>query len=377
MCAMTAGRRGRTVLILEHADKAGQKVRISGGGHCNFTNLEVTSDHYFSLNPHFSKSALARFSPGDFVRLVEKHGIEYHKKESGRLFCKGSAGNILTMLKKECDEAGVEIRLRCRIEAIRKTGEGFSLTTNQGEWESESLVIATGGLSFPRIGATDMGYRVARKFGLKVTQVKPALVPFTLSESDLKIFKDLSGLSIDAGVICDKRSFQDSVLFTHKGLSGPAMLQASLYWTRGNRITVDLLPGRDALGLLMEKRQSRMEVHNLLSGYLPRRFVQKWFEAYFPDGYGKPVNQCTDKELKGMAHGLQHWEIIPSGTEGYRIAEVTAGGISTEELSSGTMESKKVPGLYFIGEVLDVTGQLGGYNLHWAWASGYTAGQDV
>ncbi len=371
MCAIEAGKRSRSVIVLEHAEKSGKKILVSGGGRCNFTNINLHYDNYLSRNPHFCKSALSRFTPHDFIAMVEKHGIRYYEKEMGQLFCRGSSNEIVNMLKKECSKAGVEIWLNCKISGIKRE-DCFTLSTNYGVLESESLVVATGGLSYPKLGATDIGHRIARQFGIKITSLKPALVPFTFNAKDLKIFQEISGVSVDAEVNCDNNHFRGYILFTHRGLSGPAILQISSYWNEGDPIIINLLPGLDAYELFRTKQNSRMEMHNLLSGYLPKRFVREWCELYMES---KPLNQYNDKELRKIAHHIHNWTIRPNGTEGYKKAEVTLGGVNTDELSSRTMESKKIPGLYFIGEVIDVTGQLGGYNLQWAWASGYAAGQ--
>jgi len=371
MCAIEAGKRRRSVLILEHMNKTGKKIRISGGGRCNFTNTNLGPDNYLSANPHFCKSALARFTPYDFIGMVERHGIEYYEKEKGQLFCRGNSGNILRMLQKECQSAGVEIRLNCTIGGITKT-DNFSISTDSCTIQADSLVIATGGLSYPELGATDMGVRIAKRFGLKVTQMKPSLVPLVFGSQELKMYGKLSGVSLDAAVGCKRNRVRGEILFTHRGLSGPAILQVSSYWDRGDEITIDLMPDRDAYGLFMLRRTSRIELSNLLSEYLPRRFSHKWCELHSPS---KPICQHTEKELKHRAYLLHHWKIRPEATEGYKRAEITSGGIDTDELSSKTMETKKVPGLYFIGEVVDVAGQLGGYNLQWAWSSGFVAGQ--
>ena len=371
LCAIECGRRGRSVLVLDHAERIGSKVLISGGGRSNFTNLNVTDTHYLSRNPHFCKSALARFTPKDILALAEKHNIKYYEKEAGQIFCVKSSRELLTMLEKECDSAGVGLRLKCRVTDIKKE-EGFIITTNQGEFQSDSLVIATGGLSYANLGASGFGHDVARQFGLKIIQPVPALVPFVFSAKEQKVFAGLPGISLDASVSCGGKKFCENILFTHRGLSGPAALQASLYWNPGELLVIDLLPGTDILGEFVSRRQSKVEMRNLLSGYFPKRFSQTWCDHMLRS---EPINQYSDKELKEIAHALHAWEVIPKGTEGYKTAEVTAGGVDTNELSSKTMEAKKVPGLYFIGEVMDVTGELGGYNLHWAWASGYAAGQ--
>jgi len=371
MCAIEAGKRNRSVIVLEHMDKIGKKIRVSGGGHCNFTNINLRPDNYLSANPHFCKSALARFTPYDFIVRVERYGIEYYEKERGRLFCRGTSGDIIRMLYKECRSAGVEMRMNCRIGRITKA-DHFYVSTNSGKIEAGALVIATGGLSYPELGATDMGFRTAAMFGLNVTQLKPALVPFVFSRHDLERFSELSGVSFDAVVSCRGRQFRGEVLFTHRGLSGPAILQVSSYWNRGDEITIDLMPSGDAYELFTSKHKSRIELSNLLSEYLPRRFSHRWCELHAPS---MPLCQYAEKELKDIAHQIRHWRIRPEGTEGYGKAEITAGGIDTNELSSKTMEAKKVSGLYFVGEVVDVAGQLGGYNLQWAWSSGFVAGQ--
>jgi predicted Rossmann fold flavoprotein len=371
LCAIECGRRGRSVLVLDHAERIGSKVLISGGGRSNFTNLNVTDEHYLSRNPHFCKSALARFTPKDILALAEKHNIKYYEKDVGQIFCVKSSREIIAMLETECGRAGVELRLKCRVTDIKKD-EGFNITTNQGEFQSDSLVIATGGLSYSNLGASGFGHEVARQFGLKIIQPGPALVPFVFSAKEQKVFAGLPGISLDAKVSCGGKKFSGNILFTHRGLSGPAALQASLYWSPGELLVIDLLPGTDILGEFVSRRQSKVEMRNLLSGYFPKRFSQTWCEQMLRS---EPINQYSDKELKEIAHALHAWEVIPKGTEGYKTAEVTAGGVDTNELSSKTLEAKKVPGLYFIGEVMDVTGELGGYNLHWAWASGHAAGQ--
>ena len=371
MCALTLGRRKRSVLVLERTGKIANKVRISGGGRCNFTNLSTSSDHYVSRNPRFCKSALARFTPHDFILMMEKHGIRYYEKEEGQLFCKGSAGEVVRMLQRECSDAGVDIFTGCRIDAIRKEGR-FIVGTNFGTVESSSLVIATGGLSYPKLGATDSGMQIATQFGLKVIALKPALVPLIFGKGDLRNLGELSGVSLDAIVSCNKSRFEGKILFTHRGLSGPAILQSSLYWERDNPVIIDLFPGKDPYSLLMARHGSKMKIENLLSAYLPGRFAKKWCELSLTP---KAMNQYAERELREIAYRLRHWQIIPEGTEGYAKAEVTLGGVDTEELSSRTMEANKVPGLYFIGEVMDITGHLGGYNLQWAWSSGYAAGQ--
>ena len=371
MCSIEAGKRNRSVLVLDHMGSIGKKVRVSGGGRCNFTNIYLRPENYLSANSHFCKSALSRFTPNDFIGMVEKHGIAYHEKENGQLFCRDTSADIVRMLSAECRNAGVAIRVNCRIGSIAKA-DHFRISTDSGRIDAAALVIATGGLSYPALGATDMGFRTARRFGLKITQLKPALVPFVFSRHDQKLFNALSGVSFHAEVNCKGRRFRGEVLFTHRGLSGPAILQVSSYWDCGEEIAIDLMPEKDAYALLNSERKSRIELSNLLSEYLPRRFSRTWCELYAPS---RPLCQYTERELKDIAYQVHHWTIRPEGTEGYGNAEVTAGGVDTEELSSKTMETKKVPGLYFAGEVVDVTGQLGGYNLQWAWASGFVAGQ--
>jgi predicted Rossmann fold flavoprotein len=372
-CAIAAGRRGRSVLLIEHAEKVGKKILISGGGRCNFTNLYTAPENFICSNPNFHKSALARFSPQDFIELVEKHRIKYHEKKLGQLFCDGSSQEIMRMLLKECAAAGVEIRVSCKIESVDKN-QFFTLTTNQGRFECQSLVVATGGLSIPKMGATDFGYRLAKQFGLRVIATKPALVPFTRAEPDRQVFNPLSGVSIDAQVSLGEHSFRENILFTHQGLSGPAILQISSYWNPGESIQIDLMPDLRVEELLKEERESLKEIQTLLSRYWPSRFAQVWAEVYAP---AKPIRQYSNQDLRAVSENIHCWRIKPEETEGYRKAEVTAGGVDTDELSSKTMEARKAPGLYFIGEVVDVTGQLGGFNFQWAWASGYATGQAV
>ncbi len=371
MCAVEAGKRKRSVIILEHNEKTGKKIRISGGGHCNFTNVNVSHENYISQNPHFCKSALARFTPDNFIALLKRHKIKYHEKEKGRLFCKGTSAEILGMLKVECGNSGVEMLFNCKIKKISKK-HYFIVSTNLGMFESESLVIASGGLSYPALGATNFGHKISKQFGLKITPLKPALVPFIFNGNDRENFQELSGISLKTIVSCNGLNFADDILFTRDGLSGPAILQISSYWNPRDVIKINLLPELNAYELFASKKQGKMEMHNLLSMHMPNRFAKKWCELYIES---KPICRYSDKELENIAGLIHNWEIRPEGTEGYKKAEATAGGIDTDELSSKTMESKKVPGLYFIGEVVDVTGQLGGYNLHWAWASGYAAGQ--
>ena len=378
-CAIEAGKRGRNVVVLEHADRIGKKIAISGGGRCNFTNLHTSADNFTSANPHFCKSALARYTPTDFVSLVEKHGIAYHEKKLGQLFCDGSSREIIEMLLTEARAAGVEIRCGSLVRNVSSSAAGgssqnFTIETDQDTLISESLVVATGGLSIAPLGATDFGYRLARQFGLTVVEPWPALVPFTLSRETLRLLGPLSGISLDALVGCDGRQFRENILITHRGLSGPAILQISTYWRPTLSITLNLLPDLDAQHVLAQHENEEITLANFLSQFLPRRFVLAWCAL---NSFSQPLKRYTSRELAEIARQLNQWEVMPTGTEGYRKAEVTAGGISTTELSSQTMAVKKVAGLYFIGEVVDVTGQLGGFNFQWAWASGYAAGQSV
>jgi predicted Rossmann fold flavoprotein len=373
MCAIECGKRGRSVLAIDHSSMIGKKISISGGGSCNFTNININPSNYLSNNPHFSKSALSRFTARDFMALMEKHDITFEERERGQLFCAKNSKEIIRMLEKERKTVGVYIILNCSIKDIKKDNS-FIISTNHGIFESESLVIASGGLSYPQIGASDIGYRIAKQFGIKVMELRPALVPFIYSPNDLKIFGELRGISIDCRIKCNGIKFLGSVLFTHKGLSGPAILQISSYWKKGDTIVVDLLPYIDVYKIFKTKQfeKSRIEMYNVLSKFLPERFARIWCNLNIQP---KPINQYNEKELRNISNLVHNWKIIPETTEDFRTAEVTLGGIDTSELSSKTMESKKVRGLYFIGEVIDVTGQLGGYNLHWAWASGFVAGQ--
>ncbi len=378
MCALTAGQRGRKVLILDHAGRVGEKILISGGGRCNFTNLYLDSEHYLSNNPHFCKSALSRFSQYDFISLVEKHGVSYHERKLGQLFCDGKAKEILSLLLEECRNAGVRIQTKCTIEEIEKTTkeQHFTVRTNSENYITESLVIATGGLSMPETGATGFGYKVAEQFGLNVLPRQPGLVPLTFSKEDLKSFGDLSGISADAVVSCKGQSFRESILFTHRGLSGPAILQVSNYWQPGDEVVINLLPDIDLAETIKrwQKERPKTELKNLIGELLTRRLAHRCMELWC---HNKPVNQYNEKEINEVAEIFHKWSIRPSGTEGYKAAEVTKGGVDTDGLSSKTFEAGNVKGLYFIGEVVDVTGWLGGFNFQWAWASGYCAGQFV
>jgi predicted Rossmann fold flavoprotein len=372
MCAREAGRRGRSVLIIDHSPLTGSKIRVSGGGRCNFGNLNTSPENYLSGNPRFCTSALARFGPQEFIRLLEKHGIRYHE-EDGRLFCDNGAVEIVRMLEKECNASAVEILLNCHVSGITKP-DFFTVTTNMGRFRSSSLVVATGGISFRQLGATDFGHRIAARFGLSVTPLRPALVPLLWDRKNRGLFGSLAGISLDAAVSCGKKTFRNSILLTHEGLSGPAILQASLYWEKDSELLIDLMPERDAGELFAGERNGKLEMRNFLSRYLPKRFIHAWSDIFF---VSKPMNQYSDRDLGKIAAALHRWKILPAGTAGFSRAEVTLGGVDTREFSSKTMEAKKVAGLYFIGEVMDVTGQLGGFNLQWAWSSGYAAGQFV
>jgi predicted Rossmann fold flavoprotein len=370
MCAIEAGKRGRRVLVLEHADRIGKKILISGGGRCNFTNLHTGPENFISANPHFAKSALARYPPDAFVRLVEKHRIPYHEKKLGQLFCDRSANDIIAMLEEECRAARVEIRLNTRITEVRKL-DHFILQAENATFTAPRLVVATGGLSIAKIGATSFGYDLARQFGLKIQPTRAALVPFVFSQSDLKRWRDLAGVSTEVIVSTSRRkeTFREKLLFTHHGISGPAILQISSYWDGQELISIDLAPDLD-LNALSRARGHRDQSSwkSLLREILPRRLADRWIETFPPAGN-------SDRAFAEAERQLHSWQVKPEGTEGYGKAEVTAGGVDTDEVSPRTMESRKAPGLFFIGEVVDVTGQLGGFNFQWAWASGFSAGQ--
>jgi len=373
MCAIEAGKRGRKVLLLERNKNIGEKIRISGRGRCNFTNVITRHEHYLSENPHFCRSALARYTPDDFIALVERHGIRYHEKKLGQLFCDESSRQIIDLLKRECRDAGVEIMTGCDVTGVCKEGR-VVVTTDQGVFDAQSLAIATGGLSIPKLGATDIGYRLAMQFGLNLIPARPGLVPLTFNAADREFFADLSGVSVDTVASCNKHSFKENILFTHHGLSGPAILQVSSYWTPGESIVINLSPDRDLADLFRRNHRSDVELATLLSDILPKRLARKWCERYGPS---MPMHRYDLRDLSSIAAQLHSWNVVPDGTEGYAKAEVTCGGVDTHDLSSKTMEAKKVPGLFFIGEVVDVTGHLGGYNFQWAWASGFVAGQFV
>jgi hypothetical protein len=378
MCAATAAARGRRVLVLDHANKAGKKILMSGGGRCNFTNMYCEPGNFLSQNPHFCKSALARFTQWDFIGLVAKHGVPYHEKKLGQLFCDNKSSDILELLLAECSDAGAEIRLNTAVHAIARTEGGFLLQTDLGEVTCQSLVIACGGLSIPTLGATGFGYQVARQFGHEVLPTRAGLVPFTLTDPQLKtLCTELSGTSVeDCLVSCNGQSFKENILFTHRGLSGPAILQISSYWQPGDTLHIDLLPHIDLPEWLATQQRERgnSELKTLLAELFTKKMAALLVDSWFAN---KPLKQYTPGELKAIAERLSDWQLVPAGTEGYRTAEVTLGGVDTREVSSKTLESLKVPGLYFIGEVLDVTGHLGGFNFQWAWASGYAAAQYV
>ena len=374
MCALTAGGRGRRVLVIEHANKIGKKILMSGGGRCNFTNTGATPANYLSTNPHFCKSALARYTPWHFIDLVERHDIAYHEKTLGQLFCDVSSKLIVTMLLDECTAAGVEIRTHCTIERVEHAdGGGYRLRTAQGSFAAPALVVASGGLSIPSMGASGFGYELARQFGHALLPTRAGLVPLTLSGRHQERLADLSGVALPVEVRCNGRSFNEALLFTHRGVSGPSILQISSYWQPGDELRLDLLPGRDAHEWLQaqQKQRADAELKTVLAEVLPRRFAQRLCEVWLPN---RPMRQYDPPQLRQAAELLADWPLVASGTEGYRTAEVTLGGVDTDGVSSSTMQSRHVPGLYFIGEVLDVTGWLGGYNFQWAWASGHAAG---
>jgi predicted Rossmann fold flavoprotein len=378
MCALTAAARGRQVLLLDHANKAGKKILMSGGGRCNFTNMYCEPSNFLSENPHFCKSALARYTQWDFIGLVAKHGVPYHEKKLGQLFCDNKASDILGLLLSECDEAGVELRLDTSVSEISKLDGGYQLQTSAGAVRCESLVIATGGLSIPTLGASGFGYQVAKQFGHELLPTRAGLVPFTITDPQLKeLCNELSGTSVeDCVVSCNGQNFKENILFTHRGLSGPAILQISSFWQPGEAISINLLPHIDLPEWLAEQQRERpnSELKTLLAELFTKKMAGLLADNWFAS---KPMKQYTHAELKAIAEQLGDWQLVPAGTEGYRTAEVTLGGVDTREVSSKTMESLKSPGLYFVGEVLDVTGHLGGFNFQWAWASGYAAAQYV
>jgi predicted Rossmann fold flavoprotein len=377
MCALTAAARGRRVLLIDHANKAGKKILMSGGGRCNFTNMWTDPANFFSEspNPHFCKSALARYTPWDFIALVDEHDVPYHEKKLGQLFCDNRSKDILGMLLDECRRAGVELRLNTSVQQIEKTEAGYGLRTDMGGISAPSLVIATGGLSVPTLGATGFGYDVARQFGHNVLATRAGLVPFTITDQLKELCAELTGTSAACLVSCNGHSFRENILFTHRGLSGPAILQISSFWQPGDAVEINLLPDRDALEWLQAQQAARpnSELKTVLGEVFTKKMgalLADWFVS-------KPMKQYTAAELRDIADTLGAWQVVPAGTEGYRTAEVTLGGVDTREVSSKTMESLRSPGLYFVGEVLDVNGHLGGFNFQWAWASGYAAAQVV
>ena len=371
MCAIEAGRRGRRVAVLERAAQIGKKILISGGGRCNFTNLHCRPENFLSANPHFAKSALSRYTPAHFIELVEKHRIPYHEKTLGQLFCDGSARDIVSILESECRDAGVRIFTGIAIESVAGGGE-FHVTTGDDEFHAAALVVACGGLSIPKIGATSFGYELARQFGVGIQPTRPALVPLVLSREDRQRYCDLSGVSTEVVASFAGHRFREKMLITHRGLSGPAILQISSYWDGKNPVSVDLAPGRQILQPLLRSPAGRDEAaaRASLRSALPNRLADRWLELHAPGGW-------SNRHLEAAEEALHRWAVMPSGTEGYDKAEVTAGGVDTGELSAKTMECRRVSGLFFIGEVVDVTGQLGGFNFQWAWASGFSAGQAV
>ncbi len=375
MCAMAAGRRHRRVVVLDHGKQPGRKILMSGGGRCNFTNTGVTADNYISHNPHFVKSALSRFSQWDFLEMINTHHISYHERDHGQLFCNDSSKEVLEMLLLECQKAKVDIRLETAIDKITPTEPSkFSVSTNRGIFQGQSLVVATGGLSIPGAGATPLGYRIAEQFHIKVWPTRPGLVPFTLQPPDKQKLSDLPGISVDAAVTVGNHSFRENILFTHRGLSGPAILQISSMWSPGEEITINLLPEID-LEEIFKATQSKFpkrKVKSLLADLVPKRLVAAMVEESLAD---QPLHALSHSKFKAIAKSLHHWQLKPGGTEGYRTAEVTLGGVDCHALSSKTMEARQAKGLFFTGEVLDVTGWLGGYNLQWAWSSGWCAGQ--
>ncbi|MEI7995604.1 MAG: NAD(P)/FAD-dependent oxidoreductase [Methylococcaceae bacterium] len=376
MCAIEAGKRGRQVMVLDHANKAGKKILMSGGGRCNFTNYSIDPDNFISNNPHFCKSALSRYTQWDFLALIARYRIPYHERDHGQLFCNDSAKDILDMLLAECAEYEVDVQLNTNIEGLERQTNRFHLKTNKGLFNSQSFVVATGGLSIPKMGATPLGYKIAQQFGINVLPTRAGLVPFTLQPEDKDKFSPLSGIAVPCIISNKQQRFSENILFTHRGLSGPAVLQISSYWQAGEEVVINLLPQLNLETVLKSKRQQKLKntLKAILDDYLPKRLISSLFtdnvlNILLPD--------LSDRQIQQIADRLHNWTIKPNGTEGYRTAEVTVGGVDTDEFSSKTMESKQVPGLYFIGEVVDVTGWLGGYNFQWAWSSAWCAGQYV
>ena len=375
MCALTAGQRGRRVLLLEHGGQPGAKILISGGGRCNFTNLEITPERFLSANPHFCKSALSRYSQRDFIAMVERHHIAYHEKTLGQLFCDGSAREILAMLLAESDAAGVDLRVGHSVTSIARA-DRFRIETNRGSFTASALVIATGGLSIPKLKATGFAYETARRFDLAVIEPRPGLAPFKVDKELLAVIQPLSGVSVGATVSCGRQSFRESILFTHRGLSGPAILQISSYWRGGDTLSIDLAPDIEVESFLKDRKRSRpkAELKTVLAEILPSRLAQAIADSVAAEG---PIANVPDRTLGAVASRLKRWQVTPTESEGWAKAEVTVGGVDTASLSSKTMEARKVPGLFLIGEAVDVTGWLGGYNFQWAWSSGWCAGQAV
>jgi predicted Rossmann fold flavoprotein len=376
MCAIEAGKRGRSVLVLDHAAKPGEKIRISGGGRCNFTNIHTSPKNFLSGNPHFCISALSRYTQRDFIALVERHGIAYHEKTLGQLFCDGSARQIIDMLVSEMQDRGAELAVSTQVRDVSRTAEGFTLSLSSGTVACQSLVVACGGKSIPKMGATGFGYELATQFGLAVVETRPALVPLTFDARTLERLAPLAGNAVDAEVGCGKTRFSEAMLFTHRGLSGPSILQISSYWREGDEIRIAMLPGMDVAELLRAARRvnGRQAVQTVLANHLPKRLAQAMAERTGIDGN---LADLTDVQMKNVDAAVNDWRIKPAGSEGYRTAEVTLGGVDTNGLDQKTMQAKSVPGLFFIGEVVDVTGWLGGYNFQWAWSSGWVAGQAV
>ena len=376
MCSVEAGRRNKSVCLIEHTSKIAEKIRISGGGRCNFTNLYSTNNNFISKNIHFSKSAFGKYDQNDFINLVNKHSIEFYEKKLGQLFCKKSAREIIDMLIFECEKQHIKIKLETFIHNILKKNNAYFIKTNKGNYSAKSLVVATGGLSIPKIGATDLGYKIAKQFNLNVTNLFPALVPLTFENDTLEFCKNLAGISINASVTIDKISFEEGLVFTHRGISGPSILQISTYWEEGKSISINLLPTLNIYEVLIQKRinSPKKNISNILSDFLPNKLALAICHKL---KVNKKISETSNDELVKVTNFIHNWSILPSGTEGYKTAEVTLGGIDTNEISSSTMESKKHRGLYFIGEVLDVTGHLGGHNFQWAWSSGFVAGQNV
>ncbi len=374
MCAIEAARRGRSVLVVDHAKTAGEKIRISGGGRCNFTNLHASPKNYLSQNPHFCISALSRYTQRDFIALVERYRIAYHEKTLGQLFCDGSALQIIEMLLAEMKLHGARLKLGCSVSSVRKSVEGFSLQLSDGPVSCRSLVVACGGKSIPKMGATGFGYDIATQFGLRIVETRPALVPLTFEPNTLERLKPLAGVAVDAVVSCGKTKFAEAMLFTHRGISGPSILQISSYWREGDEIRIAMLPETDIFEALREQRKQsgKQALQTALAVYLPRKLAQTLAEDVGATGH---LADMSDKMFRRVEAAINDWRIKPAGSEGYRTAEVTLGGVDTRELDSKTMEAKSVPGLFFIGEVVDVTGWLGGYNFQWAWSSGWVAGQ--